>query len=614
MASHRIASNSNPLSAFQRRSRLRWRRCAGPCMIFLAAAVATTPQIFRGNSCGHDFDFHLVSWFDCLANWKHGIVYPHWSPSSNYGAGEPRFIFYPPLTWMLGAALAVILPWPIVPIALTFLLLAGTGLATRAFARQMLPDAPATLAGCAALFSGYALFTAYERTAFGELAGGFWIPLLLLLIFRWRIPLESTLREALNGSAALLALVVAGAWLSNAPLGVMASYLLAAIAFTLSILYRSCAPILRAAMAAILSLGLSAFYLVPAAYEQHWVDIRQVTEDPGERIENSFLFGHHDEPQLHVHNVELHRVSVLALTMIGIALLGLFVAWHRKTLPADHRRWLPLGLIPVAVLVLLLPVSLPVWTLLPKLRFLQFPWRWMVVVEAPMAILFASAVWPRISASRWLRVAVPSLCAATFLGATSIAAIAFFQPCDNEDAVAPMLLADQNGNGFQGTDEYAPPDADNSLVATGLPDACLVTDPDTALGTVAFAGANPDWSAEQHSCDQTAAADAMTSRSQKEHVHLHAVLTHSGYLILRLRSYPAWRIVLNNQPPGPLARRDDGLIELPVSQGPIDLTVDWTTTPDVLIGCWISALTLLFVFALGIVERRSKRTSRRHLS
>jgi hypothetical protein len=568
----------------------------------------------RGNTCGHDFDFHLVSWFDCLANWKHGMIDPHWSMSSNYGAGEPRFIFYPPLTWMLGAALAVSMPWPLVPIALTFLLFAGTGLGTRALARQFLPDAPATLAGCAALFSGYALFTAYERSAFGELAGGLWIPLLLLFILRQRRTSDSLIRSVFNGSAAMLALVVAGAWLSNAPLGVMASYLLAAVALLASILYRTWAPVLRAAIAVVVGLGLSAFYLIPAAYEQRWVDIRQATEDPGEMIENSFLFGHRDEPLLHIHNVELNRVSILALTMIAVALLGLLVAWRRKTLPADRRRWLPLALIPVAVLLLLLPISMPLWNLLPKLRFLQFPWRWLVVVEAPMGILFAASVWPRVTAARWQRLAIPALCSALFLGATCLAATSFFQPCDDQDAVAPMLLADRNGDGFQGTDEYAPPDADDSVISTNLPDACLVADPNAKLGIVAFADANPDWAAAQHSCQQTLTADPITTHNQKEHFRLHGVLTHSGYLILRLRTYPAWRILLNGRAPQPLVRRDDGLIELPMPQGPFDLTIDWTTTTDVIAGRWISVLSVLLLFALCLIERRMKPMNRHHLS
>jgi uncharacterized membrane protein len=104
-----------------------WRRCAGPALILLAAVVAIAPQLARGNSCGHDFDFHLVSWLDAQSSWRQGVLYPHWAPSANFGAGEPRFVFYPPLTWMLGAALGLVLPWEIVPVALTFLLLAEIG-------------------------------------------------------------------------------------------------------------------------------------------------------------------------------------------------------------------------------------------------------------------------------------------------------------------------------------------------------------------------------------------------------------------------------------------------------------------------------------------------------
>ncbi len=453
----------------------RRNRVFGPAVILLAAAAALTPQFVRGSSCGHDFDFHLVSWLDAHNAWQQGIFYPHWTPSANFGAGEPRFVFYSPLTWMIGAALGLLLPWSLVPLVLTFLLLAGTGLATRALARETLADIPATIAGCAGLFSGYALFTAYERSAFAELAGGFWIPLVLLFVMRERnslAPLASSgllVRRAFDGSTVLLALAVAGAWLSNPTVGVMACYLLAAVALTLALLSHSWAPVLRASIGAVLGMGLVAIYLVPATWEQRWVDIHQVTEDPGQTLENSWLFARHADPALEFHDMVLHQASIIVMAMIAVALAGLLVSWLRGRLADRRRWWIPFALITLVVLFLQFPFSRPLWNLLPELRFLQFPWRWLVVLEAPMAILFAWAIWPRNSTRPWRRVAVATACALIFAGMISVANKFFFQLCYQEDAVPAMLDAYRAGQGFGGTDEYEPIGADNSLVAMGCP-------------------------------------------------------------------------------------------------------------------------------------------------
>jgi hypothetical protein len=581
----------------------RWSGFIGPAIILLAAAAAVAPQLLRGNSCGHDFDFHLVSWFDCLNSWRHGILYPRWTSSANYGAGEPRFIFYPPLTWMLGAALGAVLPWTLVPIALTFLILAATGLATRALARQAFSDGAATLAGCVALFSGYTLFTAYERSAFAELTGSFWIPLLLLFALRDRHPSEKLIRRVFDGSTALLALVVAGAWLSNAPLGVMASYLLAAVAMAAALLDKSWAPVLRAFTATAVGIGLAAIYLIPAAWEQRWADIHQATDDPGLRIENSWLFGRHADPSLALHDQELWRVSIIAVVMIALALAGLLVSRLRNTLPAKLCWWFPLALIPQVVLFLQLRISLPVWDLLPKLRFLQFPWRWLVVLEAPMAIFIASAIWP---ARRWRRVVVAAVCALVFLATSVAAGKLFFQVCDDEDNVLAMAEVYRTGAGFEGTGEYEPPGADNSLLAIGLPQACLAGDPTTELGVRADESdedSAPVWQAAQGSCDATFDA----AGSQPQHLRIAAVAPHAGFLILRMRGYPAWRVQVNGQPVANLPRRDDALMVVPVPQGSVNLTVDLTTTPDVIAGRWISALAALLFTVLCLLERKLSR-------
>jgi len=584
----------------------------GPAAILLTAFVAAVPQLIRGNSCGHDFDVHLVSWFDCVNAWRHGIVYPHWTPSPNYGAGEPRFVFYPPLTWMLGALLGVVLPWHLAPIVLTFLTLAATGWATRLLAREALGEAPATLAGCAAIFSGFALFTGYERSSFPEFAGGLWLPLIVLFVLRDRQPRKKFAARVFDSSAAPLAIAVAGAWLSNLPLGVMAGYLLAGVAVTAALAKKSWVPIARAAVAGTVGLGLAAVYWLPAALERKWVDIRQATEDPGYNFENNWLFQHNANPVLALHDQILQQVSWIAVSMVAVALLGVLVSWRRGTLAAQsstgsRRWWIALAAIPFAVLFLLFPISRPLWHLLPEMAFLQYPWRWLEALEAPMAIFFVAAVWP---AGRKSRIVVAALCSAAFLAATVYAATQFFQVCDPEDSVAGMVASYSAGDGFEGMYEYAPPGADLTAVATGLPDACLVADPKTVLGKSdpGNPDANPAWSADQGSCQAAFSMEAGCA-ANPEHLRLHAAIPHSGYLVLRLESYPAWRIRLNGQiisgeEHTPLIQRDDGLIALPVSQGPAEITVDWTTTPDVWIGRCAGGISLLLFFALLAWERR----------
>lgn len=579
----------------------RVRTLRGPGVIGLAALAASLALIVQGASCGHDFDFHLASWFDALHSWRQGIFYPRWAPSPNYGAGEPRFIFYPPLIWMAGALLRVLVPWHAVPFVLTFLIFLATGLSTCALARQVLAPAPATFAGCVAIFSGYTLYTAYERTAFGELTGGFWIPLLLLFLLREPDPSRQGWRRALDGCAALLAVVVAGAWLSDAPLGLIASYTLAAMALLASLLRRTWVPIQRAVVATALGLGLAAIYLVPAYVEQSWVSIQQATDDPIYRIENNWLFARHAAAYMRDHDAELLKVSVISTTQLLITLACIAIL-IRRSAPSKRRRWwLLFACFPLADLFLQLPISLSVWNLFPRLRFLQFPWRWLVTLEAPMAICFAAVAWQlRPFARRTVLIAWTT--AALLLVTAANAGLLFYQHCDEEDRVRGMLATYLSGAGFEGTDEYAPRGVDNSIAALKLPLACLSTSPFTVLGQ-AEEGVPPVWNPDQHSCDATVDDDQPT-RSATEHLRIQTTALHAGYLILRLRRYPAWQIRLNGVLQHNLPQRDDGLIVVPVPQGPVMLTVDWTATPDVLIGRGITTISLLLFGVLWFIEHR----------
>ena len=593
-------------------------------IILGAAAIAVMPLLIKGPSCGDDFGFHLISWVEALESWRHGVVYPHWATTPNWGAGEPRFVFYPPFSWMLGAALGAILPWRLVPVALTFLMLAACGLGTRALGRLFLSKAQATLAGCFAIFSGYALFCVYARDAFGELLGGFWIPVILLLALRSRRQEGNAWQRALDGSTALLCLAIAGVWLSNGPAAVIACYLLAAVVTLAAVLERSWAKIIRAMIATALGMTLAGFYLVPLAQEKSWINLHSATDDPWVQIENNFVFANSlatkDGAE---HDRVNHQVSLIGVIMLALTAGAILAGWLRYRLP-KREQWMPLAAIPLAVLFLLLPISQPVWDLLPLLRMLQFPWRWLLPLEAPMAIFLALAIWPdatvqnnqrpkrtaKTGQGHWQKATAMLLCGALFL-AGIVAEFTFFQTCTAQDDLSGLLRSITNGVGSSGRPEYAPDGADNRLVALYLPGACLTNQPLTVLGVAMTRGNSnairPVWRATQGSCEATYALENGPARGGTEHYQVKAVLSQPGYLILRLRRYPAWRVSVNGQTVERMPEREDGLMAVPAPAGTVNVDVDWTTTPDVTAGWWLSAVGALMITGLWFLERKEAR-------
>jgi hypothetical protein len=186
-----------------------------------------------------------------------------------------------------------------------------------------------------------------------------------------------------------------------------------------------------------------------------------------------------------------------------------------------------------------------------------------------------------------------------------------FLGCGQWDPETPLLsiidsALDSGGQGVRGVPEYESPGARNSLLAIGLPEACLAADPMVRLGKLEDGAFHPVWTSAQGSCDATiAAADA--GRVSSEHLRISAVMPHAGYLILRLRTYPAWTVTVNGRAVADLPRRDDGLMAVPVPQGPTVVMVDWTTTPDVILGRWLSFASVLLLAALFAIERRLRR-------
>ena len=156
-----------------------------PLLAIAAAAFAVEiPFFFFGTPSGHDVEFHLYSWLEVLAQWKHGILFPRWAALAHFGYGEPRFIFYPPASWTLGAALSAIFPWTVVSDIYIWMVLVAAGMSMFLLARQWLDRRDAIFAAVLYAVNPYHLVIVYWRSAFAELLASCLVPLLLLLVLR----------------------------------------------------------------------------------------------------------------------------------------------------------------------------------------------------------------------------------------------------------------------------------------------------------------------------------------------------------------------------------------------------------------------------------------------
>ena len=545
-------------------------------LITCTALIAACVLFVRGNSCGHDFDFHLLSWMEVARAWHAGLAYPHWVQDANYGAGEPRLMFYPPASWLLGALLGTVTSWRAAPVLFVLLALLIGGGTMYLLAREWAPPEAATFAACLYVANPYAMFVAYERSAFGELLAAAWLPLMLLFAVR---------RSA---SVAPLGLSVAALWLTNSPAAVIGSYLLAVVALGMWIAEGKLWPALRAAGGMALGLGLAAFYIVPAAFEQRWVQIERAI-NPGMRVEDSFLFAHTANA---FHDQVLHTASWILVLEFAGACVAAYLAWRKRA--GGSARMVLTAMLPIIVL-LQLPASEVIWTYAPHLKFLQFPWRWLMALSVIGCALAGLAV---VLQARW-RVLVAGI----LIAAMAITGgLLFFQPCDDEDAVTAQLAGFRLGQGTEGTDEYTPVGVDNAAVQQRLPLVRVLrsTQDDTADDATAD---NPEWRA---GAPGSIAAQVDARRRNGEYWTVSVVTPETGYAVLRLMDYPSWRVTVDGEPVNSRPLREDGLMTVPVNAGRHVLEVRWAATRDVVAGHVVSAIALLILAIVAILERKGR--------
>ncbi len=371
-----------------------------------------------------------------------------------------------------------------------------------------------------------------------------------------------------------LALVFAAIWLSNAPAAVIATYSLVLLLVVGCIQRRNLRPFIPGAAAMVIGFGLAAFYILPAAYEQRWVQISQVVSG-NYHLDKNFLYTRSMDPDFVLFNWKVSTVALVAMLLTGVA--AVFSARKRR----EHRaQWWMLVMLAAASIFMMFPVSLWFWHHLPKLQFLQFPWRWLVPLGIPYAFFLASAI----GQSRWRWIWYAALALVIAVTATVIVRDAWWDSAD-----IPLLQAAiRTGHGYEGTEEYAPLGCD----LYDLPGAIL--DPESPD---IFKKSSPTPLIQRFSPDPRKALEPSTHVSVDEWLaerkDLRVETVEPVTLALRLLNYPPWKVQIDGAAVNPGSQPGIARMLVPVPAGQHRVEVNFRRTWDRTAGAAISGFSAI---------------------
>ena len=200
---------------------------------------------------------------------------------------------------------------------------------------------------------------------------------------------------------------------------------------------------------------------------------------------------------------------------------------------------------------------------------MQLPLRWLLCLNVSFALLVA------MGSRRWV---IRALACVAMVAVLAFVWHRILPPWwDDADDVAEMLDNQQNGSGYDGIDEYVPEGVDVYGIKT---DARHVTFDGNGTSRIHVT----QWGPESKSFS--------------------ANLSQPGKLVLKLFSYPAWKVEVNGQPVQTAMHKVTGQLVIPVAAGDNQVQVTLVRTRDRELGGLISFGAVILVLGLVPFKRR----------
>ena len=351
--------------------------------VVVAGIVALLPAIVCGIPAGHDLPNHLklaIPFYNAIQS---GRLYPAWLAEANHGFGDTSLRFYPPALYYLMAATRGLAGNWYAGFLIAFVLLSVLGaLGVYFWARSLFQKDIAVWAGILYAFVPYRLNEFYGASLLAEYAAGAVLPFAFAFVLR-------TCRDGRARDIAGLALCFALLVLSNLPLTVIGS--LALLFYALLTIEKSKLrqSLSRLCLGVALGLAASAVYWTTMLAEISW--IRKTQSSPYQDLvayfdyRRNFVFS-----PFSLGNTNSWLSNMLMLATLSMALAPfLMFFWRGWKLDRQMK-----GLFALLGISLLMTTDLsrPLWIIIPKLKEVQFPWRWLVVSSILVPVITAASI------------------------------------------------------------------------------------------------------------------------------------------------------------------------------------------------------------------------------
>ena len=415
--------------------------------LLLLSAIISRPFFTFAQVGGHStfVDYiRSVCWHDLVSQ---GELFPTWIPTFYTGKGSPIFLFYAPLTYMFVEAIRTWVPTTLAAIKIAYvlwILLSVSGMYV--FGKKLAGRAGGLVAAAVLGFAPYFLLDIYVRNGFAEFACFSLMPWLFLAALHIT---ENPKSVSLFLFALLLAMLV----LTHNITAMITAPLL--LAFLVVLGWGKNLPAILAAYGA--GVGMSAWFWLPAIREKGLVASAESLTGGYFTYEKHFVYPKQLvwpnwgwQPSIQGPNDDM-SLQIGLVILACVATVAVFAVIRKRLLSRTTGKILLLlfGCFAIATLFTT-EATAWFWGHLPLLPYVQFPWRFLLLVSFFGASLAAFV--PRlvlgdnpIKSHPWLVAAlVSALCFAASAGYIKAKYVAY-RASNNELVLAwtPKELAQQ---------------------------------------------------------------------------------------------------------------------------------------------------------------------------